>query len=171
MYASLHTWNYHWNEMFRSPVNPMLQSIRRHHGGWKFVLSNIWDNATDVHGAPSYDLLSLCKYGFSSILVQVCTTGEMENKWYLKQLHLVEAGAGRLKQYSYDSTSYTDHIVRHGISDMFRIRNYFWSIKIGLIGQSLMSHEHASSYMRRQCEGHLMGCLWPLLLKPNTGSD
>ncbi len=39
------------------------------------------------------------------------------------------------------------------------------------LSKSLTSREHASGYMRRPCEGHEMGCLLLLLLKPNTGSE
>ena len=35
-----------------------------------------------------------------------------------------------------------------------------------LIGWSLTSCEHASSYMRCPCKGHGIGCLWLLLPKP-----
>ena len=36
-----------------------------------------------------------------------------------------------------------------------------------LIGWNLMSHQHASDYMRRPCKGQ--GLTWLLLLKPKTG--
>ena len=40
---------------------------------------------------------------------------------------------------------------------------------IDWLGKSLTSREHASGYMKRPCNGHEMGCLWLLPLKPNTG--
>ena len=57
--------------------------------------------------------------------------------------------------------------------ELYSVKPYTWKISHGWLndwlGRGLTSREHASCYMRRPCEGHEMGCLWPLLLKPKTG--